>query len=79
VPLEVARRGLAGLSAAMIMAGRLPTGNCIQISRSRPVQMSTVFELELIASLSGLTGAVLSLHNYTGFQYNYGLSFVQAF
>lgn len=38
-----------------------------------------VFELELIASLSGLTGAVLSLKNYTGFQYNYGLSFVQAF
>lgn len=38
-----------------------------------------VLELELIASLSGLTGAVLSLKNYTGFQYNYGLSFVQAF
>ncbi len=38
-----------------------------------------VFELELIASLSGLTGAVLSLRNYTGFQYSYGLSFVQAF
>lgn len=38
-----------------------------------------VFELELIASLSGLTGAVLSLQRYTGFQYSYGLSFVQAF
>jgi hypothetical protein len=37
-----------------------------------------VFELELIASLSGLTGAVLSLRNYTGFQYSYGLPFVQA-
>ena len=38
-----------------------------------------VFELELIASLSGLTGAVLSLRSYTGFQYSYGLPFVQAF
>jgi len=38
-----------------------------------------VLELELIASLSGLTGAVLSLRNYTGFQYAYGLPFVQAF
>jgi IPT/TIG domain len=38
-----------------------------------------VFQLELIASLSGLTGAVLSLKNYTGFQYSYGLPFVQAF
>jgi hypothetical protein len=37
-----------------------------------------VLELELVASLSGLTGAVLSLRNYTGFQYSYGLSFVQA-
>lgn len=37
-----------------------------------------VFELELIASLSGLTGAVLALKNYTGFQYSYGLPFVQA-
>ena len=38
-----------------------------------------VLELELIASLSGLTGAVLSLRNYSGFQYAYGLPFVQAF
>ena len=38
-----------------------------------------VLELELIASLSGLTGAVLSLQSYTGFQYAYGLPFVQAF
>jgi len=38
-----------------------------------------VFELELLASLSGVTGAVLSLRNYTGFQYAYGLPFVQAF
>jgi hypothetical protein len=38
-----------------------------------------VLELELIASLSGLTGAVLSLRNYTGFQYTYGLPCVQAF
>jgi hypothetical protein len=37
-----------------------------------------VFELELVASLSGLTGAVLALRNYTGFQYSYGLPFVQA-
>jgi hypothetical protein len=37
-----------------------------------------VFELELIASLSGLTGAVLSLRSYIGFQYSYGLPFVQA-
>jgi IPT/TIG domain-containing protein len=38
-----------------------------------------VFELELIASLSGLTGAVLSLQSYSGFQYTYGLPWVQAF
>jgi hypothetical protein len=37
-----------------------------------------VLELELAASLSGLTGAVLALKNYAGFQYSYGLSFVQA-
>lgn len=37
-----------------------------------------VLELELIASLSGLTGAVLSLRKYIGFQYSYGLPFVQA-
>lgn len=38
-----------------------------------------VFELEIVASLSGLTGAVLSLRNYSGFQSTYGLPFVQAF
>jgi hypothetical protein len=37
-----------------------------------------LFELGLAASLSGLTGAVLSLRNYTGYQYSYGLPFVQA-
>ncbi len=37
-----------------------------------------VFELELVASLSGLTGAMLALRNYIGFQYSYGLPFVQA-
>jgi hypothetical protein len=37
-----------------------------------------VLEIELIASLSGLTGAVLSLRNYTGFAWTYGLPFVQA-
>lgn len=37
-----------------------------------------VLELELAAALSGLTGAVLALKNYAGFQYSYGLSFVQA-
>jgi hypothetical protein len=37
-----------------------------------------VLELELIASLAGLTGAVLSLGNYSGFQFTYGLPFVQA-
>jgi len=37
-----------------------------------------VLELELIASLSGLTGAVLSLQAYTGFRWTYGLPFVQA-
>jgi hypothetical protein len=37
-----------------------------------------VFEIELVASLSGLTAAVLALRNYTGFQYTYGLPFVQA-
>jgi hypothetical protein len=38
-----------------------------------------VFELELVASLGGLTSAVLTLQNYTGFQFTYGLPFVQAF
>jgi hypothetical protein len=38
-----------------------------------------VVELELVASLSGLTAAILSLKSYVGFQYTYGLPFVQAF
>jgi hypothetical protein len=38
-----------------------------------------VLELELVASLAGLTSAVLALQNYTGFQFTYGLPFVQAF
>jgi hypothetical protein len=37
-----------------------------------------VLELELMASLSGITGAVLSLRNYAGFQSGQGLPFVQA-
>jgi len=38
-----------------------------------------VAELEMMASLSGLTGAVLSLRSYSGFQATYGLPLVQAF
>jgi hypothetical protein len=37
-----------------------------------------VLEIELVASLSGLTAAVLSLQSYTGFRWTYGLQFVQA-
>ena len=37
-----------------------------------------VLELELVASLAGLTGAVFALRNYSGFQSSYGLPFVQA-
>jgi hypothetical protein len=37
-----------------------------------------ILGLELAACLSGLTSAVLTLQNYTGFQYTYGLPFVQA-
>jgi hypothetical protein len=37
-----------------------------------------VFELEITASLAGLTSAVLALRSYTGFQFTYGLPFVQA-
>jgi hypothetical protein len=37
-----------------------------------------ILELELVACVSGLTSAVLALPNYTGFQYTYGLPFVQA-
>jgi hypothetical protein len=37
-----------------------------------------VLEIELIASLSGLAGAVFSLKSYTGFRWTYGLPFVQA-
>jgi hypothetical protein len=38
-----------------------------------------VLELELVASLAGVTGALLSLSNYSGFQSTYGLPLVQAF
>jgi hypothetical protein len=37
-----------------------------------------VLEIELVASLSGLTAAVFSLKSYTGFRWTYGLPFVQA-
>jgi len=37
-----------------------------------------VLEIELVASLSGLTAAVLSLQSYTGFRWTYGLPLVQA-
>jgi hypothetical protein len=37
-----------------------------------------VLQLELVASLSGLAGAVLALRCYTGFQYSYGLPLAQA-
>lgn len=37
-----------------------------------------VLELELVASLAGLTSAVLTLRNYAGFQFTYGLPLVQA-
>jgi hypothetical protein len=37
-----------------------------------------VLELELVASLAGLTGAVFALRNYSGFQFSYGLPFIQA-
>jgi hypothetical protein len=36
-------------------------------------------EIEALASLAGVTGAVLSLQNYSGFQFTYGLPIVQAF
>jgi len=38
-----------------------------------------VLELEVVASLAGVTGALLSLNNYSGFQSTYGLPLVQAF
>jgi hypothetical protein len=38
-----------------------------------------VLEIEIVASLAGVTGAVLSLNNYSGFQSTYGLPLVQAF
>ena len=38
-----------------------------------------VLEVEVVASLAGVTGAILSLRNYSGFQYTYGLPLVQAF
>ena len=44
-----------------------------------PPGRSYVLELELIASLAGVTGALLSLNNYSGFQSTYGLPLVQAF
>jgi hypothetical protein len=36
-----------------------------------------VFELELVGSIAGVTGAVFAMHNYTGFQSAYGLPVVQ--
>ena len=38
-----------------------------------------VLEIEVVGSLAGVTGAVLSLRNYSGFQSTYGLPMVQAF
>jgi len=38
-----------------------------------------VAELAIVASLAGFTAAIVSLQQYSGYQYNYGLSFVQAF
>ncbi|MGH8917844.1 MAG: hypothetical protein ACRD0H_05805, partial [Actinomycetes bacterium] len=38
-----------------------------------------VFELELLGSIAGVTGAVFSLRNYSGFQSAYGLPVVQTF
>ena len=71
---------LAGVLAIVAMMGWLDPGfrAAFAATQTHPGGWY-VFELELIASLSGLTGAVLSLHNYTGFQYTYGLSLVQAF
>jgi hypothetical protein len=37
-----------------------------------------VLQLELVASLAGLASAVFGLRSYTGFQYAFGLPFVQA-
>jgi hypothetical protein len=37
-----------------------------------------VLQLELVASLAGLASAVFGLRGYTGFQYAFGLPFVQA-
>jgi hypothetical protein len=36
-----------------------------------------VFELELVGSIAGVTGAVFAMHNYSGFQSLYGLPVVQ--
>jgi IPT/TIG domain-containing protein len=69
----------AVLATVAIIAGLDPGFRSIFAAAQTQPGGWYVFELELIASLSGLTGAVLSLQNYTGFQYSYGLPFVQAF
>src|SRR5580658_549482 len=77
--LTLAAVVLAVVLAVVAIVGRADPGfrDIFATSKSAPGGWF-VLELELIASLSGLTGAVLSLRNYTGFQYSYGLSFVQA-
>jgi hypothetical protein len=46
-------------------------------ARARP-GAGYLLQLELMAALSGLAGAILALRCYTGFQYSYGLPLVQA-
>jgi hypothetical protein len=47
---------------------------------ARPVSPGAwyVLQVELLASLAGLASAVVGLRSYTGFQYAFGLPFVQA-
>jgi IPT/TIG domain len=69
----------AALAIVTIIAWLDPSFRSIFAAAHTQPSRWYVFELELIASLSGLTGAVLALRNYTGFQYTYGLPWVQAF
>jgi hypothetical protein len=70
---------LAVVLVAVAIIASLDASFRAAFSAGKPPGRWLVAELEIVASLSGLTGAVLSLRSYGGFQATYGLPLVQAF
>jgi hypothetical protein len=70
---------IGGLLAAVALLGAIdPRFRAVfAAARARP-GAGYLLQLELMAALSGLAGAILALRRYTGFQYSYGLPLVQA-